>query len=353
MWCTHWEIVRDAVNAILLHCPTGNTRSTGAVAHTDANYKALDALMLHMGESGGISIGGIEDQRALARMGYFHGYKGHRYAGHPARRIPYSDFGEVAAVVAFDSGLKALLYPVLMWIETTMKNLALVAVMDAVGSSDLTVIYQQLMPGDRYGKRAGKLEAIHSNNDVLLASYKRDNPIVRHYYDGPREHVPVWALFEVITFGHFGRFLRQLSDEVLGGIAESWGLAKRRADLVPHLVFALTDLRNGVAHNGVVFDTRFARSGIRSQVKGLVKDEIGIPDGARVDFQTITDHFVLVVFLARRLGFSQHEAQELIDEYVALTDALRRRVPVRVFDMIVRTDNRPKIAALGNWVAGK
>lgn len=306
-----------------------------------------------MRDSASISIGGSRHKQVLARLGYFHGYKGYRYAGDAGRRIPYSGFDEVVAVVEFDSGLKALLYPVLMRVETTMKNLVLAELMGAAGSSNLVDIYQRLMPGDRYGKRAEKLAVIHSNNDVLLASYKRNNAIVRHYYDSPGECVPAWALMEVITFGHFGRFLRQLSDDALGRVAESWGLGRRDAELIPHIVFALADLRNCVAHNGVVFDTRFASSEIRKPVKGFIKREVGIPDGVNIDLRTITDYFVLVILLARQLGFSKREAKALIGEYVELTDALRSRVPLNVFDMIVRTDNRPKLAALAHWVAEK
>ena len=321
------------------------------VGATTGSYKTLNGLMRHMRDSAGITIGGTRHKQALARIGYFHGYKGYRYVGDAGRRIPYSEFDEVVAVVEFDSGVKALLYPVLMRIETTMKNLALAEVMEAAGSSDLVDIYRRLMPGDRHGQRAGRLEVIHANNDVLLASYKRNNAIARHYYDAPGECVPAWALMEVITFGHFGRFLRQLSDDALGLIAESWGLARRDADLVPHLVFALAGLRNCVAHNGVVFDARFATTDIRKPIKNFINREIGIPQGVRVDLETITDYFVLVVFLAHQLGLSKREAKALVVEYVTLTDTLRTRIPLNVFDMIVRTDNRPKLSALISWIA--
>ena len=37
--------------------------------------------MRHTRDSSGIRIGGGSDKRALAQMGYFHGYKGYRYSG--------------------------------------------------------------------------------------------------------------------------------------------------------------------------------------------------------------------------------------------------------------------------------
>jgi len=62
----------------------------------------------------------------------------------------------------------------------------------------------------------------------------------------------------------------------------------------PHLVFAITDLRNAVAHNGVVFDT-------------------------------ITDYLVLVVYLSAGLGFPRREVYGALRAYAALTDELRSR----------------------------
>jgi len=47
----------------------------------NSNYKSLNSLMRHIRDSSGIRIGGGSDKRALAQMGYFHGYKGYRYSG--------------------------------------------------------------------------------------------------------------------------------------------------------------------------------------------------------------------------------------------------------------------------------
>jgi len=91
------------------------------------------------------------------------------------------------------------------------------------------------------------------------------------------------------------------------------------ADLVPHLVFAITGLRNAVVHNAVVFDT-------------------------------ITDHLMLVVYLSAGLGFPKREVYRATTSYAALTDELRSRVPARVFDLIVHTDNRAKVRRLEAWV---
>ncbi len=286
-------------------------------------------------------------------MGYFHGYKGYRYSGQPSRRIPYSDFAELRAVIDFDTQLKALFYPALMRLEMTMKNLALVEILGAAESSSLRDVYFRLMPGTKNKKRSGKLEVIHSSNGALLKAYKRNNSIARHYYNSPHEAVPVWGLMEIITLGHFATFLEQIDDAVLGEVAHSWGIHRNLGNLVPHLVFAVTDLRNAVAHNGIVFDTRFSTGRIRKPVKDLLIREIGFARPTRLEFDTITDYVVLVVYLSCGLGFPKREIAGIAKQYASLTDELHGRVPVRVFDMIVHTDNRAKVTQLERWIRGQ
>jgi len=191
---------------------------------------------------------------------------------------------------------------------------------------------------------------IHAGNQVLLERHRRGDRIVTHYFATPGEVVPIWALFEVVTIGHFGRLLEQLSSDVLVRIADAWGVRRRDADLVPHLVFAITDLRNAVAHNGVVFDTRFASAKIRKKVAGMLGHEIGLEPALHVGFDTITDYLVLVVYLSAGLGFPKREVYRATTSYASLTDELRSRVPARVFDLIVHTDNRAKVRRLEAWV---
>jgi abortive infection bacteriophage resistance protein len=324
----------------------------GCVLARSNDYKSLNALMRHIRQTAGIDIGGSADKKALAQVGYFHGYKGYRYTGKAGKRIPYAHFSELRAVIRFDSQLKSVLYPVLMNLEMTMKNLALVEILEAADSSRLADVYSRLMPGTKKGKRGRKLEVMHASNEVLLNSYKRNNVIVRHYYDSPDETVPVWALMEVITLGHFARFLEQLSDPVLASVANRWGLQKRDAELIPHLVYALTDLRNCVAHNGTVFDTRFRTAAIRQQVPNLLVREIGFPPSVRVQFETVTDYLALIVYMACCMSLPKREVRATIREYSELTDELRASVPTSIFDMIVRTDNRAKIQRLQQWVRG-
>ena len=313
-----------------------------------ASFKGLNSLMRHMRASG-VAIEGSADKRMLARVGYFHGYKGYRFSGSPSRRMPYISFGEVTAVIDFDTRLKGLFYPLLMKLEMSMKNLALVEILDGVGSSALVDVYAS-MPGTKKGRMKGKLGVIHFSNGVLLDFYIDGNRIARHYYDSTSGSVPVWALMEVMTLGHFARFLEQLADADLKSVAQSWGLQTKYGDLAPHLVFAMKDLRNCVAHNGMVFDTRFKTAKVRQEISRLLRDEIGYARTVQVRFDTISDYVILVVYLARMMGFPKREIRVLIREYETATEDLFNKVSFGVFSMIVHPDNRAKVNELKQWV---
>ena len=58
----------------------------------------------------------------------------------------------------------------------------------------------------------------------------------------------------------------------------------------------------------------------------------------------------MVVYLSAGLGFPKREVRRATTAYASLTDELRSRVPARVFDLIVHTDNRAKVRRLEAWV---
>ena len=69
--------------------------------------KTLNSLMKHL-RDGGIAIDGSAQKRRLKNIGYYHGYKGYRFAGNASNRLPLTDFSQVAALYDFDTQLKAL-----------------------------------------------------------------------------------------------------------------------------------------------------------------------------------------------------------------------------------------------------
>ena len=56
--------------------------------------KSLNSLMAHLRESG-VSIGGSSQKRKLKNIGYYHGYKGFRFATHSGNRLPIRSFDQI------------------------------------------------------------------------------------------------------------------------------------------------------------------------------------------------------------------------------------------------------------------
>ena len=59
------------------------------------------------------------------------------------------------------------------------------------------------------------------------------------------------------------------------------------------LIYATKDLRNAIAHNDVVFDTRFKTGNIDNQVSNAISNVTGVKD---ISFGTITDYLVLLIY---------------------------------------------------------
>ena len=56
---------------------------------------STNSLMAHLRNECGISIGGSTEKRKLQNIGYYHGYKGYRFAKSERNRLPITDFSEL------------------------------------------------------------------------------------------------------------------------------------------------------------------------------------------------------------------------------------------------------------------
>ena len=84
--------------------------------------KSTNSLMKHIRNEHHIQINGSKEKQELINMGYYHGYKAYRFIENNSKIQPYEKFSEIKAVFEFDNTLKAMLYPILMKIETSLKN---------------------------------------------------------------------------------------------------------------------------------------------------------------------------------------------------------------------------------------
>jgi len=174
--------------------------------------KSINSLMKYLRDKKGITIWGT-NKKSFRNIGYYHGYKGYRFFSNPNNTINYINFRELKAVYDFDMQIKTLFYPFIMFIETAMKNYALECVLCENKSSlfeeiYLTVLndYKSFTAGSGQYKEAMRKRLSLRNKvyGVLSRDYP-DKLIVRHFYETGRP-VPIWALFELLSFGEFGEF---------------------------------------------------------------------------------------------------------------------------------------------------
>lgn len=315
--------------------------------------KSVNALMAYMRKEKHIEITGANQKRKLRNMGYFHGYKGYRFCNAPQNLFPYTNFNELQAVYTFDLKLKAEMYTQIMFTETALKNYALEVLIKIGKSEKFTDIFSKVLNdykaypvGSKRYKDAVKKRLTLRNKiySVIARDYDK-NFIVSHYYDKD-EPVPIWAIFESLTLGEFGNLLQCMNLQARLEMSHSLGL--NRSDdadgkLTEQIVFLLKDLRNAVAHNNVVFDTRFKGHHISNRIKNYISKETGVKN---VNFGTIVDYIILITFVMKKCGCSKTEMKQFVAHFSQLYEELRASVPLEIYSKIIHTDTRTKLIKL-------
>lgn len=310
--------------------------------------KSLNSLMKHLRESG-IAICGSTQKRRLKNIGYYHGYKGYRFAGKASNKLPLTNFSQIAALYDFDTQLKSLLYPRVMQIETALKNYTLEAVLYDSCSESFEDIWRKSLTdyrshkGAAYSRAWEKRLRLRGEIDGLIFRNHKNRDVIGHFRDADKD-IPIWAIFEVMTLGNFGSFYDCLNKRVKTSIVNDLGMptnleSERR---LRDIIYALKDLRNAVAHNGVILDVRFRTSSINTGVAQLLKQELGV---AGIDFADITDYIVLITYLMRQMRLTKTECKQFISGYETILESIHAELPFNIYSKIIKTDARRKLRA--------
>jgi len=319
------------------------------------SYKKTDGLMRHLRDNG-ISISGSAQKRQLRNTGYFHGYKGYRFFNNASQKIPYTNYDDVYATIKYDSKLKALFYEKIMFIETAVKNRSLECIMDEAKSESIQAMYDRVICGykncppsaDKNTKKHAQENKLKLENCVqsyLVKAYKSGNPQITHFYNNMGySGVPLWALFEIITLGDFGYLLSCLTWDTRDALTKELGLNVTSIDtnreLIYKYIYTLKDLRNAIAHNSVVFDTRFRKSDPSKPMKLCLEQAFSLP---YVNFKTIGDYLFLMCYYLKLLEVSKTEIKAFIRGFEKITDEYRDSVDPAVYSMVVHPDLKSRI----------
>lgn len=329
------------------------------------SYKSTNALMRHLRENG-IAISGSNQKRQLINTGYYHGYKGYRFFKTAANRLPFTTYSEVYATIQYDSALKSLLYGKMMFIETAVKNVALETILEKANSESIQDMYDKVVSSYRNAPpnateeqkkkmQQNKLNLQNSIQASLATAYRKNNPKITHFYNNAGyAGVPIWALFEIMTMGDFGYLLSCLTYSVRDAISRKLGLnlaSDTSRQLVYKYIYTLKDLRNAIAHNAVVFDTRFnarfSRFDPSPAMKECLKNSIGLP---YVNFKTIGDYIILICYYLKMLHAPKSEIKSFIRDFEKIVEDYRNEVSPAVAAIVIHPDLQSRMNILKNFI---
>lgn len=316
----------------------------------------IQELMAYLTQRHGIAVR-PEQVQALRNLGYYHGFKGYRFVRQPSQRIGFSSLDEVIALNEFDMNLKALIYPKVMLIENALKSYVIEAVLLDSGSEYLDDIFNRSMthyraytPGsksyqDQYTKRMrlkGKI------NSALLRDYSNQKQTVYHFFNRDKP-IPIWAIFESLTLGEFGTFFSCANQNVkryTSGLLQLPTNLDADGKLTEYIIYCIKDLRNAVAHNNTIFDTRFQSGKISKRLIGLLETEIGVTG---VDFKYISAYIMLLAYVLRKMGEPADSCEQFVEDYIHATDKLREQLSGNICNQILGTQQRKHMVQLSTF----
>lgn len=325
------------------------------------SYKTTDGLMRHLRDNG-LTISGSAQKRQLINTGYFHGYKGYRFFKDAGTKLPFTSYNEIYATIQYDSALKALLYGKMMFIETAIKNIALEGILVNTNSERIQTMYDKVVSGYHNAPVAytpekkkklqqNKLNLQNSIQSNLARAYRSNNPKITHFYNNVGySDVPIWALFEIMTMGDLGNLLSCLTFDVREDISKRLGIdlaGDTDRQLVYKYIYTLKDLRNAIAHNAVVFDTRFRNIDPTPAMKWCLENAVGVP---YINFKTIGDYVILMCYYLKLLHVPKTEIKAFIREFEKITDNYKVAVNPAVASIVIHSDLPSRMVSLKNFV---
>ncbi len=314
----------------------------------------INSLMRKMRKNG-IAINGSNQKKQLINCGYFHGYKGYRFFNKSSNKIKYNDFESLIIVINYDSKLKELFYSGVMFLETAIKNIVVVETIKDLNDASFDTIYKSKMTdcpnNSKLRLRRMRIrDFIHTKLSKIYGYSDRSNKnsqatIVSHFYNRGDE-IPIWALFEIISLGDFAEFIwclnKDIREEILKYL-DIYSSADTDRQLLSTILYTIKSLRNAIAHNNVIFDTRFTdRSPSRSLLAWLNQ----FTKINNITFNSIVDFLILICVMIYKIDKNNELIPRMINEFEDSINELYNQLDTSIYTKIVSTDTRKKLQLL-------
>lgn len=312
-------------------------------------------LMKYLRNKHNISVKSSQTQD-LRNMGYYHGFKGYRFIRKDTQRINFNSLDEVIALNKFDMQLKTLIYPKVMFIETASKSYVIEALLEDSKSENFDTIYNNSLTAYKIHKSGSKdykeeyvnrMKLKGGINDALVQHFKRS--VVKHFFNKDT-NIPVWAIFETITLGEFGILYHCACEKVKLKVSK---ILKLPTNLNPDgkitqfFIFAVKDLRNAIAHNNVIFDTRFKTGEINNRLIDLLKKEVGI---SNINFDYMDAYVIMITYFLKKMVETKTSCKQFLASYQSLTENFRRELPSNICAQVLGTQHRTNMTALREFI---
>lgn len=296
--------------------------------------------------------------QALRNMGYYHGFKGYRFIREDTKRVNFSSLDEVIALNKYDMQLKTVLYPKVMFIENALKSYVIEALLTDSKTENFDVIYNKSLtayrnhtPGSpayktEYTKRMNLKGKI---NSALVRDYNKRS-VVAHFFNTDKT-IPVWAIFETLSLGEFGTLYDCACTNVKLYVSN---IMKLPTNLdsdgmnTQFFIFTVKDLRNAIAHNNVIFDTRFKTGKVDQRLIALLESEVGIPN---IDFKYMDAYVIMITYFLRKMGETKTVCKQFVASYQQQTEYLRNELPINIYNQVVGTQHRTNMRLLQNFIS--
>lgn len=319
--------------------------------------KSTNGLMRHIRNCHQIDISGSKQKQELLNMGYYHGYKAYRFIKDTENIQPYESFSEIKAVYDFDNNLKAMLYPVLMKIETALKNRT-IDILTRNENPNIEYIYNNSLNSYKDYSRNRDIDKYKNNKinfkarmtSTIAYNYK-NNTVIQHFIT-KGEPIPLWAYFEVTTLGEFGDFISCLNQDLRIKLLKEINFYNSGVDLdgknLKTIIFLINDLRNAVMHNSIIYDCRFKKSNSNKRTNQQISSLTNIPN---IDFEGIIDYVILFIVLESKLTTAtKTELRKQLKDFINLKEALHNQIPNNTFNSLFHTDNNLKLNELKEYI---
>lgn len=285
-------------------------------------------------------------------------YKKYRFINESSQRLDFSNFDDdyISNLEKFDTELKTLFYPKIMFIENELKNYIVDSILKYSEFADLEIIFAKYVTDYKsytgtkdYKKNYTKrLRLKNKITESLIKNYENNNKSINYFFNNDLS-MPIWIVVEVLTLGELGNLFSCLDKEIKKHISKLLNIPSNfdnDGKFIEYSIYTIKDLRNAVAHNNVIFDARFKSLKINKRIKEIFQYEMKI---SIIDFNYIYEYVILIAYILHKFNQPGEKLIDFLNNFVKSVDIIKN-FPQNIHDKILGTNMKSSIKTLKRFI---